>query len=122
MSILQTLHLNKPERRKFPRLAQEFPISAAVITGENAGSEIEGRALNVSKEGMKVSLPMDMTVGDQISIVLEGDDDSSICLGRVIWKSNEINSRCYGLKITSWSYIELNLYYNLNTLQNIQEQ
>lgn len=71
-----------------------------------SSESIRGKALNISKEGMKLFMPTDIAVGDQLNLVVYYGGYDSICLGNVIWKQESTEGKTYGLHIKHWSYLD----------------
>lgn len=95
-----------PERREHPRFLTDFRVDTVILNGEKAGEEVSGRAMNLSKGGLRLDLPIAVNVGTQLSLVIYSEGYDSLCVGGVVWvQRTEPGSRC-GVKISRWTYVD----------------
>jgi hypothetical protein len=97
----RTEHL---ERRRFGRLQGHFDV--VFLSGNNAGDQISGKAINVSKEGAGVIFRSEVLPGTQISMTIYSKEDQSVCSEEVNWKKEVRGRMVHGVRITQWSYLD----------------
>lgn len=105
------------ERRKFPRLPVDCLVEAEIVTGNRAGMEFRGRIINISKEGLQVTLPAHIAVGSQLCFVLRYGYEDSISVGVVVWASSGSTLAHYGIKILQWCTMDRSLSKQLDALE-----
>jgi hypothetical protein len=105
---------NKQDRRRLPRMEADFEAEIVVVSGEKAGRELPGRVTNITKEGARLKTQAGIPAGAQISLIIYSEDYDSVCLGTVVWAENTSGETHYGVKISSWSYLDPILEHQLH--------
>lgn len=93
------------ERRKERRFLMDLGAQLIDSTSQSLREPLEGRVLDISRNGLRMEVWHDAPVGARFSISLQYNDDDSLCLAEVIWKRETTKGMVYGLRVHHWTYL-----------------
>lgn len=109
------------DRRRHPRLEGEFPVDLLNMGDDPAISAfeaiVEGRALDVSRQGLRLKVPYNVAMGSVMSVILYYRGRESVCLCKVMWKREILGDYLYGLYIEEWSKLDSFLEQKLASME-----
>lgn len=98
------------DRRKFPRYESEFQVDLLNMGDDPSVSPFEaivsGRALDVSRQGMRLKAAYRVPVGAFLSVILYNEGGESVCLCEVVWRREEEGEMLYGVFTQEWSRLD----------------
>ena len=99
------------DRRSYPRLEGEFQVDLLNLRDDPTVSPWEaivvGKALDVSRHGIKLKIPYQAMVGTNLSAIVYYQGFQSVCLCRVVWTYEALDGVFYGLYIDQWSHLDM---------------
>ncbi len=113
MESSAALDIQFSERRQTSRITGDYDVDVVRLSGQKAGDQIPGKINNISRGGAEMVTTSDVEVGDQLSLIIYSEDDSSMCDGRIIWKKKIGDRVVCGLKILHWTFLDSSLEHNL---------
>jgi len=112
------------DRRKYPRLEGNFQVDLLNMGDDPNISQFEavipGKALDVSKQGMRLKAMYNVSVGSLLSVVIYYKDRESVCLSEVVWKREELGEHMYGLFFREWSKLDKHLDDKLTSMEQVE--
>lgn len=98
------------DRRQYPRFEGYFPVELLNMGDDPSVSPyealVEGTALDVSRQGMRVRSEYNVPVGSYVSAILYYLDRQSICLCEVVWRRDGDEGLVYGLYFKDWTQLD----------------
>jgi hypothetical protein len=109
------------DRRKFLRLEGEFQVDLLNMGDDPGIAEweaiVNGKALDVSRQGMQMQIQYDVAVGTVLSSIVYYRGQESVCLCEVVWKRPNAAGFLYGLFIQEWSKMNPMLEEKLSAME-----
>lgn len=113
------------DRRKYPRLEGEFPVELLNMGDDPNISPfealVEGIALDISRQGMRIKSDYNVGVGSYVSAILYYKQKESICLCEVVWRREENGVPTYGLYFKDWTKLDPELDHQLQSMETPTE-
>jgi hypothetical protein len=98
--------LEYSERRSSPRLDADLPVELLESTERPLNTTLQGRVLNISRDGLKVRFWHDAQPGCRFSLSISFNGRESICLGEVVWKRDSTSGMIFGLRVKHWTVLD----------------
>lgn len=113
--------MESKDRRRYPRLEGHFRVDLLNLGDDpnvsNWESIIEGEALDISMQGMRIKAFYNVGVGSLVSVVVYYKDRESICLSEVVWKREILGEFIYGLHFKEWTSLDPALARRFDAMQ-----
>lgn len=110
------------DRRKYPRLEGHFRVDLLNMGDDSSipawEAVVEGEALDVSMQGMRLKAYYNVPVGTVLSVVIYHRGYESICLCEVVWKKEAMGEMVYGLYFKEWSKLDPLLASSLRAMED----
>lgn len=117
--------MNAIDRRKFPRLEGKFPVDLLNMGDDRTVNPYEviiaGQALDVSRQGIRLLVSYNVSIGTILSVIVYFSGRESVCMCEVVWKREAMGQKLYGLYIKQWSKMDSKLDHDLERIEASQQ-